>query len=119
MNNRELADLVIAALEDRKGQEIVCLDVAELTPMTDYMIVVTGTSNTNVRALADEVSVKVKEAGMPVIGSEGREQCEWVLVDLGGVVVHIMLAATRRLYSLEDLWSFSPALSGPAVGRED
>jgi ribosome-associated protein len=119
LNNRELADLVIAALEDRKGQDITCLDVTELTPMTDYMIVVTGTSTTHVRSLADELSVKVKQAGMPVVGSEGREQCEWVLVDLGGVLVHVMQAATRGHYSLEDLWSFSPAAPGATVGRED
>lgn len=112
LSNQTLVDVVTAALEERKGQNIVCLDVAELTPMTDHMIVVTGTSTTHIKALADEVAVKAKEAGYAVRGTEGREQSEWVLVDLGAVVVHIMQASTRSHYSLEDLWNFST--SSPA-----
>jgi len=112
LSNQTLADVVLAALEDRKGQHIVCLDVTELTPMTDQMVVVTGTSTTHIKAMADEVVVKAKDAGYSVMGTEGREQSEWVLVDLGAVVVHIMQASTRSHYSLEDLWNFNA--SGPA-----
>ena len=71
------------------------------------MVIVTGTSSTHIKALADEVVTKVKEAGAEVKGMEGKMQAEWVLVDLGGVVVHIMLAPVRALYNLEDLWNFS------------
>ncbi|MEX2132000.1 MAG: ribosome silencing factor [Pseudohongiellaceae bacterium] len=109
MESKKLSKLVIKALEDMKGQSIVCLDVRRLTQITDYMVVVTGTSTTHIRALADKVIKDAKAASCKVTGIEGREQSEWVLVDLGGVVVHIMLAPVRALYKLEDLWNFSPS----------
>ncbi len=99
--------MAIAALEALKGQSIHRIEVEKLTPLTDYMIVVTGTSNTHINAMADALTKKVKEAGIKVVGVEGRPQAEWVLVDLGAVVVHLMLAQTRALYNLEDLWSFT------------
>lgn len=117
MDSKALADLVTETLEDRKGQHIVCLDVAELTPVADYMIIVTGTSTTHIKSMADEVGIRVKASGERVVGTEGREQSEWVLVDLGGVVVHLMQASTRSHYSLEDLWNFS-ATGNAATGRE-
>ena len=104
--SKELADVVMNALHEVKGQSAVCIDVNKLTEITDYMVIVTGTSSTHVKALADEVVQQVKESGGKVKGIEGRMQAEWVLVDLGGVVVHIMLAPVRALYNLEDLWSF-------------
>lgn len=109
MDSRKLSKLTIHALEEIKGKSIVCMDVRKLTQITDYMIVVTGTSSTHIKALCDKVVKDVKAEGVKVVGLEGREQSEWVLVDLGGVVVHIMLAPVRALYRLEDLWNFSPA----------
>lgn len=111
-DSKKLAQRVVAALEEIKGQAIVCLDVRKLTQITDYMVVVTGTSNTHVKALADKVIVDVKSGGGRLVGIEGREQAEWVLVDAGGVVVHIMLAPVRALYNLEDLWNFNSATVG-------
>lgn len=107
MEATALKELAINSLENMKGQDIVCLDVSKFTTVCDYMIVVTGTSNRNLKALANEVSVKVKEAGAPVLGIEGQNQAEWVLLDLGDVIVHVMLAATRELYDLESLWSMT------------
>lgn len=89
-----------------KGQSIRCINVEKLTAITDYMIIATGTSSTHIRALADTVVVKLKEAGQKVAGVEGKMQSEWVLVDAGGIVVHIMMAPVRALYNLEDLWDF-------------
>lgn len=106
MNTKQLSALAVKALEDMKGQDIVCLDVKKLTQITDYMVIVTGTSTTHLRSLADELGKQVKAAGEPVLGDEGRLQAEWILVDLGAVIVHIMLAKSRALYSLEDLWNF-------------
>lgn len=106
MNTKQLSELAVHALEEMKGQDITCLNVKKLTQITDYMIIVTGTSTTHLRSLADELSRQVKAAGQPILGDEGRLQAEWILVDLGAVVVHIMLARTRALYSLEDLWNF-------------
>lgn len=110
MNAEALRDLVINTLDDMKGREITCLQVSDITTITDYMIVVTGTSSRHINALAEEVVKKVKEAGSPVTGMEGKGQ-EWVLIDLGDVLVHLMLEETRKLYDLESLWSMSPATS--------
>lgn len=118
MESKALADLVTEVLEDRKGQHVVSLDVAELTPVADYMVIVTGTSTTHIRSMADELISRVREAGREVIGTEGREHSEWVLVDLGGVVVHLIQASVRSHYSLEDLWNFSAAGSAVSGDRD-
>lgn len=89
-----------------KGQSIRCINVERLTSITDYMVIVTGTSSTHLKALAESVSKSVKDAGQEVVGMEGKLASEWVLVDLGGVVLHLMLAPVRALYNLEELWNF-------------
>jgi ribosome-associated protein len=104
LNSENLKDLAIEALNDMKGQNLSCLDVAELSSFADFMIVVTGTSSRHVKSLADELSKKTKEAGlMPRV--EGEEQGDWILLDLGDVIVHVMQAETRKLYDLESLWA--------------
>jgi ribosome-associated protein len=121
LNTQELSALAVHALEEMKGQDIVCLNVAKLTPIADYMIIVTGTSTTHLRSLADEVSKRAKEAGQSVLGEEGRLQAEWILVDLGAVIVHAMLTRARTLYRLEDLWNFdsSAARSARKTGVDE
>ena len=104
MQSDELKQLVIDAIEEMKGQEVTCLDVAELTSVTDHMIIACGTSNRHVKSVADNVIMKCKEHGVRPLGTEGDDKAEWVLVDLGDVVVHIMLPATRQFYDLERLW---------------
>ena len=106
MNSKKLASVAMNALDDMKGQSIKSINVQKLTQITDYMVVVTGRSTTHVKSLADAVVVAVKEADGRVVGVEGKMQAEWVLVDLGDVVVHVMMAPVRALYNLEDLWSF-------------
>lgn len=106
MNSKELAELVVEAIDDMKGQDIRCINVEGLTSITDYMVIATGTSNTHIKALADSASKKVKEAGHSTGSVEGRLQSEWILVDLGDVVVHLMIAPMRALYNLEELWNF-------------
>lgn len=109
MNPETLRDIAISALDDMKGREISCLKVSDITTITDYMVVATGTSSRHVKALADEVARKVKEAGGTVQGSEGQGQGEWILIDLGDVIVHVMQEETRKLYDLESLWSMKPS----------
>ncbi|MES2624883.1 MAG: ribosome silencing factor [Pseudomonadota bacterium] len=109
MKSTKLRDLAVKALEDIKGQQIVVLDIKKISSFADYMIVVTGTSNRHVRSMADEVSKRCKDAGAEVKGMEGQLQSEWILLDLGDVIVHVMQAATRKLYDLESLWNMSPA----------
>jgi ribosome-associated protein len=101
----ELRDHVVAALEDLKGVNIVTLDVAALTPMTDHMVLVTGTSNRHVKALVDTANESSKALGIQPLGIEGRESYDWVLVDLADVIVHVMNEEARNFYELERLWS--------------
>lgn len=109
MNSEQLSDLVIDALEEVKARDIVKLDVRKLTTVTDYMIVASGTSNRHVKALADAVAEKSREAGQRPIGIEGTEGSEWVLLDLQDTLVHVMLPRVREFYNLEKLWSLEPA----------
>lgn len=109
MTPEALSDLVINALEDLKGRDIVNLPVAELTDIADYMIIASGTSNRHVKSLVDNVVETVKHSGETVRGSEGRETNEWVLVDLGDVLVHVMSNDAREFYDLERLWTQLPS----------
>ncbi len=115
MNSEKLSELVIAVLDDGKAQNIVKLDVRELTTVTDYMIVASGTSNRHVRALADAVAEKSREAGHRPSGIEGEEGSEWVLLDLQDALVHVMLPRVREFYNLEKLWCLSPATEQTAI----
>jgi ribosome-associated protein len=108
MNSEQLSELVVDALEEVKGKDIVKLDVREMTSVTDYMVVASGTSNRHVKALADAVAEKAKAAGHRPIGVEGEEGSEWVLLDLGDALVHVMLPRVREFYNLEKLWSLRP-----------
>ena len=101
----ELLAIVIAALEDVKAVDVRVIDVRDLTSITDRMVIASGTSTRHVKALADNVALKAKQRGFPPLGVEGGETAEWVLLDLGDVVVHVMLPETRAFYGLEKLWS--------------
>ena len=103
----------VAALEDIKARDIVVLNVVKLTSMFDRVIIATGDSTRQVKALADNVQVKLKAAGARVQGVEGLQTAEWILIDLGSVIVHVMLPAVRVHYNLEELWSARPARKTP------
>ena len=117
MNSERLSTLVIDALDDIKAQNITKLDVRDMTTVTDYMIIASGTSNRHVRALVDNVAEKAKAAGHRPIGVEGEEGGEWVLLDLQDALVHVMLPKVREFYNLEKLWSLSPAGDLAATDR--
>jgi ribosome-associated protein len=104
----DLQNLVINALEDIKGQNILVFDAQPLTSMFDRVILVSGTSNRQTRALAKHLHDQVKKAGGNVYGAEGEETGEWVLVDLGDIIVHIMQPAIRDYYRLEEIWGKHP-----------
>ena len=105
MRPSELRDLVVETITDRRGRDVVVLDVAALTDVTDYMILVTGTSRRHVRALVDAVHDAAKVRSAQILGMEGADLGEWVLLDLADVVVHVMQTETRAFYDLERLWS--------------
>ena len=100
----ELKAIVLAALEDAKANDVRQLDVRRLTDITDWMVVASGTSTRHVLALADHVRTQVKVQGLSPIGTEGESGSDWVLLDYGDVVVHLMLPDTRGFYDLEGLW---------------
>ena len=104
MQADELKSIARQALEELKGVNIVEFDVRDMTSVTDFMVIASGTSDRHVKSLADAVVVASKQAGVKPLGVEGEREGEWVLVDLGDVVVHVMLPATRDFYDLERLW---------------
>jgi ribosome-associated protein len=114
MDIKKLQSLVVDALEDVKGQEIALFDTTNLTSLFDRIAVVSGTSNRQTKALAASVRDKVKAAGGDVIGLEGEDTGEWVLVDLGDMIVHIMQPAIRQYYRLEEIWGEKPVKLGAA-----
>ena len=115
-----LKDIVINALEEIKATNINSIDVRELTGMMDTMVVATGNSNRQVKSLATSVVVDAKKAGFELIGVEGDDTSEWILVDFGDVIVHIMLPATREFYDLERLWTLRPGdLSEDGSGNDE
>jgi len=123
MNVTKLQKVAVAALEDIKAQDIQVINTTKLTSMFDRIIVASADSTRQVKALAHNVYDKVKEAGGEIIGMEGEDSGEWVLVDLGSIVVHVMQPAVRRHYNLEELWQARPrklkALQGAAETSED
>ena len=111
-----LEKLVLNALEDLKAVNIKVLDVRGLTDVADTMIVASGTSDRHVRAIAESVIVKAKEAGRRPMGTEGEPDGEWVLVDLQDVLVHVMLPRVREFYALEQLWEAPQAQRRRSAG---
>lgn len=102
-----LGAIAVAALEDLKAVDIRVLDVSKLTTITDIMVIATGTSNRHAASLAHSVIDRAKESGHRPVGVEGLNEGEWVLVNLGGVIVHVMQAQARAFYQLEKLWDFT------------
>lgn len=101
----ELADLVLATLDDDKAQDVVALDLKDKSSVTDVMIVASGRSQRHVSALSDHVIKALKEAGYRGARVEGMPACDWVLIDAGDVVVHLFRPEVREFYNLEKLWS--------------
>ena len=100
--------VVHAALEDVKAKEVVQLDVASISNVADAMVIASGTSTRHIKALADNVAEEARKAGFRPLGVEGERDAEWILIDLGFVVVHVMLPTARRFYDLESLWRAAP-----------
>jgi ribosome-associated protein len=114
MDIKKLQSVVVDALEDVKAQDIALFDTTHLTSLFDRIAIASGTSNRQTKALAASVRDKVKEAGGDVYGMEGEDTGEWVLVDLGDMIVHIMQAPIRAYYRLEEIWGDKPVKLGAA-----
>ncbi len=119
MDIRKLQKIAVAALEDIKGRDIEVINTTKLTPLFERLVIASGESTRQVKALARNVHDKVREAGGEVIGIEGEDVGEWVLVDLGSIVVHVMQPAVRAHYNLEELWQAKPKRSKKAATADD
>jgi len=110
----QLKQLILTAIDDMKGTDVIELDVKDKTSVTDRLIIASGTSSRHVKSIASNVAVETKKHGYKPLGVEGEDQGEWVLVDLGDIVVHIMQPHIRQFYDLEKLWSFTDSESAEA-----
>ncbi len=115
LNAEEKTRIVVDALEDIKGQDILVIDTSKLSSLFERMVIASAQSTRQTKALADHVEEKIKEHGITVLGMEGGDSGEWVLVDLGDVVVHIMQPPVRAYYNLEELWGVPPKLRAAAT----
>ena len=119
MDIRVKQRLVVDALEDVKGYDIVVFNTARMPSMFERVVIASGDSNRQVRALADNVQDRVREGGGKVYGVEGESSGEWVLVDLGDIVVHVMHPTVRDFYNLEEVWGGKPVkLAKPAPAKK-
>jgi ribosome-associated protein len=104
MNVKNLLETIVKILDEHKAIDIVTLDVSNLTDIASHMIICSGTSTRHIKSLSDSLVVESKALGFKPIGVSGEDTCEWILVDLGDVIIHLMLPETRAFYSLEKLW---------------
>lgn len=116
MQLEQLKELVLTTLDDMKARDVTLMDVRGKTPVTDYMVVASGTSDRHVKAIAETLAYRAKESGEPPLGTEGVNEGEWALIDLNGVVVHVMLPKVRDFYALERLWAAPAAVATRAAG---
>jgi ribosome-associated protein len=101
---QELRDFIVDKIDDLKGRDVRVLDVSKKSDVTDFLVICSGNSKTHVRGIANHVAIETKHAGLSPLGIEGETDSEWVLVDFGDVVVHVMQDSTRDFYQLEKLW---------------
>ena len=119
MDIRKKQRVVVEALEDIKGKDIQVFNTARMPSMFERVVIASGDSNRQVKSLADNVQEKVKENGGKVYGVEGQQAGEWVLVDLGDLVVHVMHPTVREFYNLEEVWGGKPVqMAKPAAAKK-
>ena len=105
MNTKKIIDLILSTLDDAKALDVIVFEVSKLTSISDYMIIASGRSSRQVNSMAEKVIETSKENDLKPLGTEGKKEGDWVLVDLGDIIVHIMHPDTREYYQLEKLWS--------------
>jgi ribosome-associated protein len=105
MNIKKIIDVILKTLDDAKALDVIVFEVSKLTSISDYMIIASGRSSRQVNSMAEKVIEAAKENGLQPLGTEGKKEGDWVLVDLGDVIVHLMHPDTREYYQLEKLWS--------------
>lgn len=109
LTSSQYAEIAADAANERKAQDIVIMDMREALPVTDYFLVASGSSTTNVKAIADFIEEKLEEVGLKVSHKEGYREAHWILLDYGYFVAHIFVNEERQFYSLEQLWASVPS----------
>lgn len=104
LQGQELRDFIVDKIEDIKARDVAVLDVSKKSDVADFLVICSGNSNTHVRSIANHAALEAKHQGFPALGIEGESDSEWVLVDFGDVVLHVMQDVTRDFYQLEKLW---------------
>lgn len=104
---KKTLELITTNLTDKKAEDIKVIDIRKLTEIADYMVIATGNSTTHVKALADNVYDELREHGVRVIGTEGEDTKEWIIIDAADIIIHVMLPTTRDFYNLEELWAIN------------
>ncbi|MBP1765385.1 MAG: rsfS [Firmicutes bacterium] len=105
----QLPELIMAAASEKKARDIVALDMRAVSPVTDYFIICSGNSTTQVQAIVDNIEEKLEEQGIFPLHKEGYRGAHWVLLDYGSCVAHVFVEEDRSFYNLESLWSDAPA----------
>lgn len=109
MDLQAIEDLAVKTLEDFKARDIQTIDISEISDFADRMIIATGTSTAHVKGVGNNVALAFKDAGFPALGVEAGPQPDWVLIDLGRVIIHVMTEGARAHYALEKLWEVKPS----------
>lgn len=105
MESKQLMEIVVKCMDSKKAQDIKVLDISKITTMADYFVICQGGSNTQMKAIADEIEEKLSENGVKPFGREGMNTAYWILMDYSDVIVHIFSGESRSFYSIENLWS--------------
>ena len=117
MDSKELLKVVVEAADSKRAEDIVALDVQGISLLADYFVIMQANSERQVKAIADVIEEKVEEAGFEVRNVEGKDGANWILLDLGDVVVHVFKTETRQFYNLEKLWSDAPLAPCMRIGK--
>lgn len=118
MDSSEKLKVILTSALNKKAEEPVILDLRGLTSLADYFVILTATSETHARTIADEIKKKLKEKGVVPVSTEGYDTANWILLDYGDVIVHIFKPEVRELYNLESLWMDAPKLSVEEIVKE-
>lgn len=106
--SQEFVEVAVAAVQEKKAQDVLVMDMQKTFPITDFFLIASGTSSTQVKAIADSIEEKMEEAGLPCLHKEGYREGRWVLLDYGYFVAHVFVNEERQFYNLEQLWSSAP-----------
>ncbi|UDM32596.1 ribosome silencing factor [Lentilactobacillus laojiaonis] len=111
MDTKEIAQIAVRAADSKRAEDIVVMDMEQISLMADYFVIVDANSNRQVKSIAEEIVDQVEESGIDVKSISGKESAKWILIDLGDVIIHVFQKDEREYYNLEKLWSDAPLVN--------